>query len=209
MTALDPYGRVDLHELTDDLVYEFLDVPTEALVHYLRRAAITMCRDGDLVTQRVRIRTQANVPNYALEPADEDELVALLDVKCKAEGQAQIIVRTLREPSRRVFGPVAWFAPPEELFIVAPFEGEYEALFSVAPRRDACSVPAELRDRWYEILLTGARHYIHDASGKPWSDKKLSLQLGDEFKNGIRKAKVESMTGYQRGFLRINRPRVL
>jgi hypothetical protein len=66
-----------------------------------------------------------------------------------------------------------------------------------------------LRDRWYETLLLGARFLLLDSSGKPWSDKELAIRTGAEFRNMLRKAKVESMTGFQRGILRMNAPRVM
>jgi hypothetical protein len=208
MTCLEPYAQTDLADLLDDLNYEFLDLSVSALEHYVRRAAIYMCRNGDLAVQKVVVRTLPNVRNYLLEPSDDTELVALLGVRCVTPGQSGWVIRALSEPPRQFGGPVSWFVAPNELFIESPFRGSFEAEFSVAPSRTSCSVPSVLADRWYEVLLTGARHYIHDASGKPWSDKKLALELLAEFRSGVQRAKVECMTGFQRGVLRMNTPRV-
>ncbi|MDR1314801.1 MAG: hypothetical protein LBQ12_14210 [Deltaproteobacteria bacterium] len=209
MNPMEPYAKVPLEDLTDDLGYEFLDLSLDALSHYIRRAAIYMCRNGDLVSQKAHIRTCPNVVNYALEPADEAELVALLSVKCVTPCQRHNVIRALAEPNVILPGPVSWFAPPDELYLKADFQGDYEAEFSVSPSRTACEIPAVLSDRWYELLLTGARGYIHEASGKPWSDKKLSAELLTDFRHGVQQAKVECMTGFQRGVLRLNMPRVL
>jgi hypothetical protein len=208
--TFDPYAKVRLDELTDDLGFEFLDLPTQALTHYLLRSAVTMCREGDLVLQTAGVETTPGVPNYLLEPADDTELVALVQVRNITPGRRGEILRSTGPPGECLRSESAsWFVPPDELFIVAPYEGVYEATFSVSPARDACEIPAVLRDRWYEILLDGARHYLHVSSGKPWSDKKLAFELGTRFQQGIRRAKTETLTGFQRGVMRMGRPRVL
>jgi hypothetical protein len=209
LTGLEPFAAVPLEGLTDDLRYDYLDMPSAALEHYVRRAAVAMCREGDLVQQTAVIRAVPEVANYLLEPSDDTELVALLGVRDLDERDRDASLPFL-ETVRRLTGPArSWFSPPDELFIISPQPGRYEARFSVAPSRDACSVPAILRDRWYETLLTGARAFIHDSPGKPWSDRELARDLLARFKAGIRNAKTDRLVSFQHGSLELVRSRAL
>lgn len=204
------FPKIALEDILDDLGYEFSDVPSDALTHYLRRAAILMCRNGDLARQRATIRTQPNVENYLLEPTDDSEIVAIMDVKAIDGCMFTMrVARVTARPVRFGVGATVWFESPNELFIHSDFEGTYLVDFSVAPTRDACEIPAVIYNEHYETLLAGARYFAHDVAGKPWSDKKLALTHYEFFLRGIKNAKIDSLMGAQRGSLQMKRLRVV
>jgi hypothetical protein len=206
----EQFPKIALEDILDDLSYEFSHIPVDALEHYVRRAAIIMCRNGDLARQKVIVRTQPNVPNYLLEPSDDSEIVALMDVKaidgCMWSTQVN---RVTARPTRFGVGATVWFEPPNELFIHSDYEGTYAVDFSVAPTRDACEIPAVLYNNYYEVLMSGARYFVHDVADKPWTDKKVSMLHYELFLRGIKNAKIDSLMGFQRGFLQLKRQRVV
>jgi len=104
----------------------------------------------------------------------------------------------------------SWWTPPNEVHFTQVGENySYEVTFSVAPKFDACEIDAELVNKYYELLLLGAKSYAHDLNDKPWTNLSKSRDYTSQFIQGIRMAAVETMLGGQRGVSRYRKMRVL
>jgi hypothetical protein len=205
------HPQTKLSELTVDLSFELPDLAEDAAVHLLRRAAIQMCRSGDLMRRQARIRIQPGVENYLLEPVDEVDLVAILSVGKRDDCfQPRLGGRLTGKPMGLSGGAGCWFTPPNEIHFINSFPPDvYQVNFSVAPLREACRVDQDFAGRYYELLLVGARALAYDLGDKPWSNAARAGQFRAQFEMGIRAAKAESLMGRQRGRLRSQWGRVL
>jgi hypothetical protein len=203
----------------DDLRFEFMDMESDLAVHYLRRAAIFMCRRGDLSRQKQIVRVWPNVETYLLEPVDGTELVHILGVRVQGELNDLCgvwrVARLTGEPERLSpgYGVATWFEAPNIIHFrrAAGFngDGDYEVEFSTCPTRDACEIDQRLYDEHYETLIDGARWLIYDVAGKPWFNPTLAKEYNSRFVTGIMRAKTQSLMGQQRGKMRLAYDRVL
>lgn len=210
MIEYELHPQISFTELTVDLSFDLPDLAEDAAVHYLRRAAIQMCRSGDLMRRRAKIKTQDCVKNYLLEPVDEVDLVAILSVRNLNSCFSEETRRLTTEPVRLPCGAYSWFSSPNEIHFSqsGPLD-VYQVNFSVAPVRDACQVDVDFADRYYELMLVGARALAYGLGDKPWSSPARAREFQAQFEMGIRAAKAEMLMGRQRGRLRTQWGRVL
>jgi hypothetical protein len=205
--------RIPLRDLTDDLAFEFTDVPAPILAHFLRRSAAIMCRQGDLAPREQDVRTVPLVEDYRLEPDPGDEIHAILGAVPVIMPGAVAFERVRRfrdEPSLPGDGATAcWFSPPDTIhlrrFPGLDSLGLYRVRFSTAPGPRACDVDAALGREHRETLLEGARWLLHSTAGKPWSSPDLAELRRARFMSGIQAAKAHDLVGRWRGTLRIGR----
>lgn len=206
----DIYPKVSLNDLLDDLMFDLPDIPDAAAVHLLRRAAIKMCRGGNLARRRATICTQPCVNNYILEPVDCVDVVAVMSTRNLTGSLRGEVTRLTQVPAETPCGMYSWWTPPNEIhFTQVGCEYSYEVSFSVAPKFDACEIDADLANKYYELLLLGAKSYAHDLNDKPWTNLSKSRDYTARFLEGIRTASVETMMGGQRGVSRYRKMRVL
>ena len=143
MALFEERPMTDLADLAEDLIFEFPDFPARTVIHYLRRAAFTMCRDGDLVTHEAPLTTIPRVENYKLDPPDEMEINSILKI---TEAGRRPVARLTGRPAAPFRVTVSWFTPPDTLYIINNFTRpeDYLVLFSAVPARDACQIDAGL-----------------------------------------------------------------
>jgi len=206
----DFHPKIALNELLDDLIFDLPDLPDEAAVQFLRRAAIKMCREGNLLRRKALIYTQPCVSNYILEPIDCVDVVAIMNTRNVSGSLGRGVVRLSQEPADVPCGMYSWWTPPNEInFTQVGCNYHYEVGFSIAPKFDACEIDVDLTNRHYELLLLGAKSYAHDLNDKPWTNLTKSRDYSTRFIEGIRSAAVETMMGGQRGVFRYRKTRVL
>lgn len=204
-----------LSSLVDELGYEFQGLPLDALEAYARRAAQTACRMADLDVWAQKIHTQHGVKNYLLEPAEGTDIVALLGVRCLSGADLHRQIRRVTEKPQRGFPGVAvWHEPRvrELWFEGLATSGEpsvFEAEVSLCPLPDACEVSAEFAGRLYEPLMDGVKSYVYDMAGRPLFSPQLAQSCRAKFLDACRQAKIEDMSGRQRGMLRLTYPRMI
>jgi hypothetical protein len=208
MRLYDARPRVDLEDLTEDLVFEFPDFPLETLVYYLRRAAMIMCRDGALVPRVLKVTTSPGVGGYPLETSDGEEVVSVLSVRDK---NGREVARHPGDPGPGVVGPRCWLDPQAVFQIrgTPARPAEYFVEVAVAPAADAWTVDAFVGSDHLETLLTGAKSLIYGIRGKPWSDPAAAADLKRRFEAGIGEAKFDQIKGSQWGVMRLKQRRVL
>jgi hypothetical protein len=204
---VESHPSAPLEDLTADLRLEFPDIPERTLAHFLRRAAVRMCRDGDLDRRSLSVETFPGVEAYRLELPPDVEIQSVMS----ARDRLGPVDRLTRAPEGPVHGPCVWLTPPDELGYRSPSRrrGLVEVEVSVAPSRDADAIAAILGERHYETLLAGARSLIYAVGGKPWSSPDVAEVHRRAFVDGIAAAKVAELTGRQKGFWRVRNERVL
>lgn len=209
--AYAPHAKVPIDSLLDDLLFDLQELPYDTAVHFIRRAAIRMAREGNILRRTAVISTQSCVDNYLLEPPDCVDIVAIMSVKNVRGSLCSAVTRLTQAPGRLPCGAFSWWTPPNEVhFTQVGCNYAYEVGFSVAPRRDACELDASFADKHYELLLVGARAMAYDLDDKPWTNRQRAEDYNTRFELGIRGAAIETMMGGQRGaFARPKRPRVL
>jgi hypothetical protein len=212
MIAFEDHPKVDIYELTDDLVFEFPDLPLDSIIHYLRRAAVQMCREADLVRHEVKIITQPNVANYLLELPDDSEVAAILGVFEDRPGvRRKPVGRLTHKPYQVCRGVSSWFEAPKTIWIRsnASVPEAYTVLCSAAPTRTACRLDRRFGEEWYEALLNGAKALVFEITNRPWFSLQLASEYRRRFMLGYQELKVDQLTGGQRGAMRMQYRRVM
>jgi hypothetical protein len=212
MNVYEEHPTVSMYDLTVDLEYEFPGLSKDAIVHYLRRAADAACRNSDLDMRVLEFETEPGVDSYLLEPPDEAELVAILDVVCLEGADASRIVRRYSGRPERAGGLGVWYTSGDRVlhFSEAPRAWSlYKAEFSVCPAPDACEISARFKGAYYDLLLLGARARIYGLPGRPWFSPDLASVNAARFQKACQHAKVENLLGGQRGRFRVRHRRIL
>lgn len=209
--VLNPYEEVPIEELLVDITYEMPDLPDDAAIHFLRRTAIKMATDGNLIRRKVYVTTQSCVENYRIDAPDCMRIIGIMDVKNVCGGCCSQVTRHFTMPTAPCRGGVnVWFEQPRTIYISGASTGwEFEVDLAVAPMYDACTLPAEFRDKYYEVLLMGVRSAALGIQGKVWTNTNLAASLGEAFTVGIRDAALDSLTNGMRGAIRVHKPRIL
>jgi hypothetical protein len=199
---------VELADLAADLRFEFPDFPARTLVHYLRRAAALMCREGDLARRLLPLRTRPGVEAYRLGVPEGVSVSSVMAVRDLRDGRA--VTRHMREPARDA-DDAAWFVPPDELHFRSrsSVPRDLEVEVSVVPGPEAWALDEPLAVEHYEVLLAGARSLIYSVGGKPWFSPELAEANRLSFTNGVAAAKTAMLTGRQKGVWRKLNGRVL
>jgi hypothetical protein len=212
MIAYEDHPKIDIHDLTDDLSFEFPSLPLDSLVHYLRRSAVTMCREADLVQHKVQLTTQPDVDNYLLELADDWDVGAVLGVVREVPGcPPAAVARLTHEPSRLPCGAVSWFEAPRTIRLKSGSSGPetFTVFCSAVPSRNSCQLDERFGRDWYDVLLDGARALIYELANQPWLSIQTAAEYRRRFVKGYQAHKIELLTGHQRGRFRMNYERVM
>ena len=208
---LELHPKVPLSELTHDLVFEITDLPGEVAEHYVRRAAIEMARNGNLLRRHKVICVQAGVPNYLVESLDEMDVVAIMSVHALSSCGSSVPVRRYTSPQHvsGCRGVASWLVGNEIHFQPVNCGDRFEVNFSVSPTRDACSIDRAFANEFYSTLLTNALAIAYALPDKPWSNPGKATALKAEARTAIQEMAVQTMTGGQRGLVNAKRPWVV
>lgn len=202
----DMIEKVPLTDLLDDLLFDVTDMPDDAAAHLIRRAAIKMAQRGNILRREVQLITEKCVENYLLEPPDCVDVHRIFTVCNSNHCACRDVHRLTSEPCRMPCGSYSWFTYPNEIhFTEAGCGNCYKVRFSVSPRHDACEIDAIYRDKYYELLLLGAKAFAYEMIDKPWSNRTFAQELNQRFLIGIADAGATLYRGYQMGFLKQNR----
>ncbi|MDR1872017.1 MAG: hypothetical protein LBS60_08920 [Deltaproteobacteria bacterium] len=212
MIVYESHPKTRFDELTYDLEVDFPDLPLPSLVNYLRRAAIIMCRESDLVRYKTEITTQPGVYNYSLDPEDDTEIIAILNVaKTRHNAPSQAIQRYTVRPEFAFKTDMSWFEAPSTIWLkTASAKPErFEIEYSAGPTRTACSVDNVIANDYYETLINGAKSIIFELVGKEFFSLSGAQEYRRRFIHGYQTAKVEMMTRNQKGYFRMGYRRVM
>ena len=202
---------VEIYDLIRDLGSQYAEIPLDYLAQYFLRAAFEACVNADLDRRKARVETIPCVSTYRLQPSDDTIINALLDIRCIGGADKGRVVKRFPQAPEAWYGGVGtWYDPNGTLHIESGSArpSTYEADFSVFPRMDACRVSREFADRYYEILRYGVQALVHETPGALFSAP-LAAEFKREFQNRYRAAKLERMTGSQRGVGRVRNRRIL
>jgi hypothetical protein len=211
MTIYENNPKIDLRDLTDDLIFEFNDLPLDVLTHYIRRSIITMCREADLVRRTPFITTQPGVGNYSLDLEDDLDLVAILGV-ARPGNRSEFAFEPISSfPKLFQWGDKVWYEEPNIIWIHSNSAKSETYLIncSVCPKPDACLVDKRFSSEWYETLLDGVRSLVYALPGRSWFNLQIATEFKRRFAQGYQTNKIEMMTGKRRGRWRMSHERVM
>lgn len=208
--SFEKVPRVSLEQFFPELQFEFSDLDTGAIPHYLLRAITKLCREANVLRREAVICTERCINNYILEPEDCTDIVAIMSVCKLTNGCCGEVVRLNGEPCRFSCGTTTWFEYPNTIFFGSPTDRtSYKVKMSVVPRYDACEVDEILFSKYFDVIMDGVRAYLYTIADKPWSNVQRGAEARQRFELGIRRSATEKLTGNQRGMLRIRGPRHL
>jgi hypothetical protein len=213
MIVWEDHPKVAVHDLLADVAFEFPEVPSDALARYALLAATEACRNADLDRRSCLVHTVPHVTTYLLDPLDSSEVVAVLGAtQIDGADRGRRIRRFMREPKVSYSGIGFWYDPPERTVHIVTGSlrpGVFRVEFSAAPARDSCMIPASFASEHLDILLDGIRAKVYELPDRPWFSLQFAAEYARRFRRGYGEAKVDRMTGGQRGMFRMSRRKIL
>ena len=150
----DPHRTIPLEEFRSEILFEFPDIPEEALDAYLIKAARKLAQDGKVIRRESFVNTYPDVENYILRSPDGLEICGILGAKLEHCGccTSLEVPRLFEEPDLYCGRSMVWFDDHvKEVHIVHPVApAQYRFSLAVCPSRTACALPAELYDDYLE-----------------------------------------------------------
>lgn len=200
--------KIPVSEFTPELEFEFSDAPADLITSYTLRTIDRFCDKTNALRRQATIRTQPGFSNYLLEPPDCMQVIAVLDI-CDKRGCHGRFVRLFSEPCDCECHLPHNFVTVRgnELIFSKACDGLFKAEFSVKPTFDACEIDTILRDKFYDVIITGARSYLYGLIGFKWSSTQKAMLLEQQFNRACVNAAVETLTHGQRGGITPRRAR--
>ena len=75
------------------------------------------------------------------------------------------------------------------------------------PNTDATSLPADLIERFEEVLINGCKARMFEMPKMPWSDQQAAIYYKEQFQKGVSDAEIELLTDYGSGDLVVQKRR--
>jgi hypothetical protein len=211
----EPFKTKPLSDFLEELRFEFPTLPEQLFQFYLRKAARTMSREGNLVRRRAVIALQHCVTRYRLESPDGLELCGIRRAYILPEGccDGTVLKRTFSQPEKvcPCGRGIVWYDDVDKVLHVKHnlTHGDLLVELAVMPAQDACELPDALYNDWLDPLLMGVRAYIMLIPGRPWTNVQLGRAYMQEFEGRIKSAAVETATHKMRGSIKMRSGRVL
>lgn len=195
---IEDFPMVPLSKFTPEILLVNEKITSEIAEHYVREAAIEFMERSQVIVREVTVKTQACVEDYPLDLPTCERIVSI---------QASCGTRLQRhKPCDIACGctsRAAWFTDLNTLHItgVQTDGDEITLRVAVAPTRDACEVAAELYERYYRGVVSGAIQIM-----KSLTDDTSRLKA---WEGSIVGAGMDRLTGGLRGPFRFKGRRVL
>lgn len=202
--------KVPVDDFLPELMFEFPDVPHDALVNYVLRAIDRLCEKANVLRRTAIVHTQRCIKNYLIEPPDCMDVIAIMAVDEGKRGCFPFVKlrRMFKAPSTYLVDAVT--VERNELIFTRPLDkAEYIVTMSVKPRYDACEVDAILKERFYDTIQAGVKASLCAMAGKNWSNNSHAEYWEKKFLIGAASAAVETLSNKQRGVINAARPRIL
>lgn len=202
--------KVPVDDFLPELMFEFPDVPHDAMVSYVLRSIDRLCEKANVLRRTAIVRTQRCVKNYLIEPPDCMDVIAIMAVD---EGKRSThpfvkLRRMFKAPNTYLVDAVT--VERNELIFTRPLDNaEYIVTLSVKPRFDACEVDAVLKERFYDVVQAGVKSALCAMAGKNWSNNSHAEYWEKRFLTGAASAAVDTLSNHQRGVINAARPRIL
>lgn len=211
--VFDPFDTVPLTAFTTELQFEFPDLVSEAMPHYIMKTIRRFAKITNALRRRIRIQAIHCVDRYLLEPPDCVDILAIMDMMteadCSCNGRVRIH-RFMQDPlNKNCCGMTSWWDQDGIIFLKGVGNSRLTAIVSVAPRLDACEVDRIILDKYFDVIMAGVKSQIMGMPQKPWSSVERSRLYKQDFEAEMRAITVDTLMNGQRGVFKRTLPRIL
>lgn len=211
----EPFKTVPLAVLRDELVFEFPELPTQLLDHFILKTARIMARKGKLVRRNAIINARHCVTRYLLESPDGMEICGVMSIRNEpicGRYDYEVPTRFVAPAGVRDCGrEIAWYDDAERTLHIHPqyTHSRYHVTMAVAPARDACELPEVYLTDYIDTLTAGVKGHIMLISNRPWTNIQLGQAHYQDFMERIGEDAIDASTHKMRGAVKMNFGRVL
>lgn len=194
---------IDLGEFLPRVTLVAKGVPDEVAVEYLRQSAQTLARESLLLKRTAYLDVQAGVRDYYLEQGDNEQIhlihaVQFGKAKCWQGCQTDCLV-PLKGCRSRHFT----FEPSDKIILAntpqADGENQLRIDYFAMPTQTACEVDKLLFDRYHDVVVNGALANLLLMRQYEFADPQMAMFYDKQFKQGIAKAKIDTMRAFETG----------
>lgn len=214
----EPFKTVPLETLRDELVFEFPELPTQLLDHFILKTAIIMAKKAKIVRRTAIIRARHCVTRYLLESPDGMDICGIMSIRsipytCGCGSfEYEVPTRFVAPAGVRDCGrEIAWYDDTERVLHVHPnyTENVYYVSLAVSPSRTACELPSVYLDEYLDTLIAGVKGHIMLISNRPWTNIQLGQAHYTDFMERVGQDSIDASTHKMRGAVKMNFGRAL
>lgn len=176
-------------------------VPDDVALEYIRQAAQTLARDSRLLQRELRLDVQAGVRDYYLDNGDFEQVHYVDDVQL---GKRKDCNRPYRHRAMPFYTCNEFTFEPNDKIILsktpkADAENQLFVRYFAIPTQNACEVDKLLYDRYHDVVVNGALADLLLMRQYAFADPQMAMLYDTKFKQGIAKAKIDTMQHFETG----------
>lgn len=193
---------VDLGEFLPRVSLVAKGVPDDVALEYLRQSAQTLARDSLILKREVRLDVQAGVRDYYLDNGDNEQVHYVSHIQlgkgfCPYRYNERTSYRHFVEHRDFVFEPndkIILTHPPKE-----DAEQHLRVRYFAMPSQTACQLDKLIFDRYHDVVVNGALSSLLLMRQYEFADPQMAMLYQRQFQQGIAKAKIDAMRGFETG----------
>ena len=214
ITAIPQTKTLPLISFTEELRFEFPDLPQPLFDYYCVEVARIMASEGHLFKTVIEFHTKQNVTRYLLDTKDESEIIGIYRITSRDVNTTDVYIevdRTFTKPQRTVPTNLAWFDTEQSvLHVKTVYEhGVMNVYTYTSPVLGACSLPEVIRTKYWQTFMLGVKGKLLLITGRQWTNLQLGQAYYTEFKKQLAIDSITKSTNGMVGVAKINFGRAL
>lgn len=192
---------IELSEFLPRVTLIAKGVPDDVALEYLRQSAQTLARESRLLKRELRLDIQAGVRDYYLDNGDHEQVHYVDDVQF---GKNKDSCRPYRHKAMSFYTCDDFTFEPNDKIILhkipkADAESQLYVRYFAIPTQNACEVDKLLYDRYQDVVVHGALADLLLMRKYEFADPQMAMLYDTKFKQGIAKAKIDTMQRFETG----------
>ena len=214
ITAIPQTKTLPLTNFTEELRFEFPDLPQPLFDYYCVEVARIMASEGHLFKTVIEFNTKQNVTRYLLDTKDESEIIGIYRITSRDVNTTDVYIevdRTFTKPQRVVPINLAWFDTVQSvLHVKTVYEhGVMNVYTYTSPVLGTCSLPEVIRTKYWQTFMLGVKGKLLLITGRQWTNLQLGQAYYTEFKKQLAIDSITKSTNGMVGVAKINFGRAL
>jgi hypothetical protein len=213
--------QVDYSAFLTDVLPYVRDCPEFVAVNAIRNACIEFCEKSTWWRQSLtEITLVAGQGEYDLDVCAGASIATIISAHLGRQplmfGTEEKMVETIGPDWRTREGPVHYVVHDGDFNTIrlahvpdSVPEDTLKLHVALRPIKSSVRVPAELYERWSEVIGFGARARLHDTPGQPYTNTEAAREYRKWFMSGFGDAKIQANRGRSRAPLMVRPPRIV
>lgn len=196
-------------------------VPDVAAISAFNQSARELCRRSKCWSEWQDIQIMPGVSEYSLDAASSESSVRVVRAviippsKTLSPLTSDEIIKHGQHLLAATGEPTCYVINQDMSITLYPAPAAAQtglvakARVSFVPNSDSTKLPADLIERFEEVLVDGCKSRLFAIPGMAWSDPQQAMYYKQAFQEGVTKAEIELMTDYGSSDLTVQKRRFI